>query len=125
MTGTETLTAVLFAVVVLITVAITFWASRQNAGTTDYYAGGRQFSGFQNGMAISGDYMSAASFLGISGAIAHGVAWGETSTKPTGCCTRKSPNVAPIRIWTSAPTCTARSSPARSSTSSGRHGRSR
>ena len=36
----------------------------------DYYAGGRSFSGFQNGLAISGDYMSAASFLGISGAIA-------------------------------------------------------
>jgi cation/acetate symporter len=51
-------------------VAITFWASRQTHGTTDYYSGGRSFSGFQNGMAISGDYMSAASFLGISGAIA-------------------------------------------------------
>ena len=37
---------------------------------TDYYAGGRSFSGFQNGLAIGGDYMSAASFLGISGAIA-------------------------------------------------------
>src|SRR5678810_695804 len=35
-----------------------------------YYAGGRSFSGFQNGLAIGGDYMSAASFLGISGAIA-------------------------------------------------------
>ncbi len=70
MSGTETLTAVLFIAVVLITVGITFWASRQTSGTTDFYAGGRQFSGFQNGMAISGDYMSAASFLGISGAIA-------------------------------------------------------
>ena len=70
MSGTETLTAALFIAVVLITVAITFWASRQTTGTTDFYAGGRQFSGFQNGMAISGDYMSAASFLGISGAIA-------------------------------------------------------
>jgi cation/acetate symporter len=70
MTGTETLTAALFAIVVLITIGITFWASRQTTGTANYYAGGRQFSGFQNGMAISGDYMSAASFLGISGAIA-------------------------------------------------------
>jgi cation/acetate symporter len=68
--SSETLTAVLFIAVVLVTVAITFWASRQTHGTTDYYAGGRSFSGFQNGMAISGDYMSAASFLGISGAIA-------------------------------------------------------
>jgi cation/acetate symporter len=66
----ETLTAILFVAVVLVTVAITFWASRQTHGATDYYAGGRSFSGFQNGMAISGDYMSAASFLGISGAIA-------------------------------------------------------
>jgi len=68
--STQTLTAVLFVAVVLITVAITFWASRQTSGATDFYAGGRSFSGFQNGMAISGDYMSAASFLGISGAIA-------------------------------------------------------
>ena len=66
----DTLTAVLFIAVVLITVGITFWASRQTRGAADFYAGGRSFSGFQNGMAISGDYMSAASFLGISGAIA-------------------------------------------------------
>ncbi len=68
--SSDTLTAILFVAVVLITVGITFWANRQTHGTTDYYAGGRSFSGFQNGMAISGDYMSAASFLGISGAIA-------------------------------------------------------
>jgi cation/acetate symporter len=57
-------------VVVAITVGITFWASRNTKTAADYYAGGRSFSGFQNGLAISGDYMSAASFLGISGAIA-------------------------------------------------------
>src|SRR6478735_4984305 len=68
--SSDTLTAVLFIVVVLITVGITFWASRKGSGTTDFYSGGRSFSGFQNGMAVSGDYMSAASFLGISGAIA-------------------------------------------------------
>ena len=68
--STQVLTSILFLAVVALTVGITFWASRQNAGTTDYYAGGRSFSGFQNGMAVSGDYMSAASFLGISGAIA-------------------------------------------------------
>jgi cation/acetate symporter len=68
--SSQALTTVLFLAVVLLTVGITFWASRKNQGTTDYYAGGRSFSGFQNGMAISGDYMSAASFLGISGAIA-------------------------------------------------------
>ncbi|MDQ3663965.1 MAG: cation acetate symporter [Actinomycetota bacterium] len=63
------LTSVLFLVVVAITIAITVWASRHNRDATDYYAGGRSFSGFQNGLAVSGDYMSAASFLGISGAI--------------------------------------------------------
>jgi len=64
------LTASLFIVIVLITVGITFWASRNNKTAADYYAGGRSFTGVQNGFAVSGDYMSAASFLGISGAIA-------------------------------------------------------
>jgi cation/acetate symporter len=68
--STQTLTTILFLAVVALTVGITIWASRQTSGATDYYAGGRSFSGFQNGLAISGDYMSAASFLGISGAIA-------------------------------------------------------
>ena len=68
--SSETLATILFLVVVGITVAITFWASRQNKSAADYYAAGRSFSGFQNGLAISGDYMSAASFLGISGLIA-------------------------------------------------------
>ena len=66
----QALTTVLFLTVVAVTIGITFWASRQSSGTADYYAGGRGFSGFQNGLAIGGDYMSAASFLGISGAIA-------------------------------------------------------
>jgi cation/acetate symporter len=68
--STQTLTTVLFLAVVALTVGITIWASRQTSGAADYYAGGRSFSGFQNGLAIGGDYMSAASFLGISGAIA-------------------------------------------------------
>ena len=68
--SSETLATILFLVVVGITVGITFWASRQNTTAADYYAAGRNFSGFQNGLAISGDYMSAASFLGISGLIA-------------------------------------------------------
>ena len=68
--SSQTLSAILFVLVVLVTVAITFWASRSTAGTTGYYAAGRSFGGFQNGMAVSGDYMSAASFLGISGLIA-------------------------------------------------------
>ena len=68
--STQTLTTILFIAVVALTVAITLWASRQTAGAADFYAGGRSFSGFQNGLAVSGDYMSAASFLGISGLIA-------------------------------------------------------
>src|SRR5215204_2295095 len=68
--SSEALSTVLFLVVVAITIGITFWASRNTKSASDYYAGGRNFSGFQNGLAISGDYMSAASFLGISGAIA-------------------------------------------------------
>jgi cation/acetate symporter len=66
----QLLTGSLFIVIVLVTVAITFMASRNNKTAADYYAGGRSFSGAQNGFAVAGDYMSAASFLGISGAIA-------------------------------------------------------
>src|ERR687893_112739 len=66
----RTLTITLFLVFVAATLAITIWASRQTKTATDFYAGGRSFSGFQNGMAIGGDYMSAASFLGIAGIIA-------------------------------------------------------
>ncbi|MGZ5414174.1 MAG: solute symporter family protein [Aeromicrobium sp.] len=68
--GHQGLTTGLFLLVVLLTVGITFWASRNTKTAADYYAGGRAFSGPQNGFAIAGDYMSAASFLGISGAIA-------------------------------------------------------
>src|SRR3954466_14158865 len=66
----RTLTITLFLCFVAITLGITIWASRQTKTATDFYAGGRSFSGFQNGMAIGGDYMSAASFLGIAGLIA-------------------------------------------------------
>ncbi|MDX2920275.1 MULTISPECIES: cation acetate symporter [Streptomyces] len=60
----------LFAAFVVATLFITVWAGRQTKSASDFYAGGRQFTGFQNGLAVSGDYMSAASFLGIAGAIA-------------------------------------------------------
>jgi cation/acetate symporter len=69
-TTARSLTITLFLIFVAVTLAITIWASRQTKSATDYYAGGRSFSGFQNGMAIGGDYMSAASFLGIAGIIA-------------------------------------------------------
>ena len=68
--ATQTLTTSLFLAVVAVTIGITIWASRNTKGAADYYAAGRNISGFQNGLAISGDYMSAASFLGISGASA-------------------------------------------------------
>ncbi|NUT32990.1 MAG: cation acetate symporter [Hamadaea sp.] len=70
MTNARTLTIILFLVLVAVTLGITIWASRQTRTATDFYAGGRSFSAFQNGMAIGGDYMSAASFLGIAGLIA-------------------------------------------------------
>ncbi|WP_407697581.1 solute symporter family protein [Streptomyces corynorhini] len=60
----------LFGLFVVATLVITVWAGRQTKSASDFYAGGRQFTGFQNGLAVSGDYMSAASFLGIAGAIA-------------------------------------------------------
>ena len=68
--GNATLNITIFAVFVLITLGIVLKASRRNATAADYYAGGRAFTGRQNGIAIAGDYLSAASFLGIAGAIA-------------------------------------------------------
>ena len=60
----------IFGAFVLVTLFITFKASRNNKSAADYYAAGRNISGTQNGLAIAGDYLSAASFLGIAGAIA-------------------------------------------------------
>jgi cation/acetate symporter len=60
---------VLFLVFVLVTLGITYWAARRTKTTNDFYAAGGGITGFQNGLAISGDYMSAASFLGIAGLV--------------------------------------------------------
>jgi cation/acetate symporter len=60
----------IFAAFVVITLVVVFRASRNTKTAADYYAAGRAFTGPQNGIAISGDYLSAASFLGIAGAIA-------------------------------------------------------
>jgi cation/acetate symporter len=60
----------IFALFVVITLFIVFRASRTSKTAVDYYAAGHSFTGAQNGVAISGDYLSAASFLGIAGAIA-------------------------------------------------------
>ena len=64
------LAVALFAVVVLITLAITLWVGRRGQAAEDFFAGGRDFSPLQNGFALSGDYLSAASFLGVAGLIA-------------------------------------------------------
>ncbi|WP_323148917.1 cation acetate symporter [Pseudomonas oryzihabitans] len=56
----------MFVVFVGATLGITYWASKRNRSAADYYAAGGRITGFQNGLAIAGDYMSAASFLGIS-----------------------------------------------------------
>ena len=68
--GNPTVNIAIFALFVVATLAIVIRASRNNRTAADYYAGGRSFTGPQNGIAISGDYLSAASFLGIAGAIA-------------------------------------------------------
>ena len=68
--GNTTLNIAIFGLFVLITLGIVIRVSKQNTTAADYYAGGRAFSGRQNGIAITGDYLSAASFLGIAGAIA-------------------------------------------------------
>ncbi|GAA1097869.1 solute symporter family protein [Nocardiopsis metallicus] len=60
----------LCALFVLVTLAVTIRARRTTKGAVDFYAGGRGFSSTQNGLALTGDYLSAASFLGIAGMIA-------------------------------------------------------
>ncbi|MBJ8348391.1 cation acetate symporter [Antrihabitans sp. YC2-6] len=60
----------IFALFVAVTMVVVIRASRNNKSAADFFTGGRSFSGPQNGVAIAGDYLSAASFLGIAGAIA-------------------------------------------------------
>lgn len=55
---------------VLLTLAITYWSARRSQGAAQYFAAGRRITAWQNGLAVAGDYMSAASFLGIAGMIA-------------------------------------------------------
>lgn len=59
----------MFLVFVLATLGITWWAARRTRSASDYYAAGGSITGTQNGLAIAGDFMSAASFLGISGLV--------------------------------------------------------
>jgi cation/acetate symporter len=61
---------IIFFVFVSITLGITYWAAKRTRTASEFYAADRSISGFQNGLALSGDYMSAASFLGIAGMVA-------------------------------------------------------
>ena len=61
---------VMFIVFIAITLGITYWAARRTQGSAAFFAANRQIKGWQNGIAVAGDYMSAASFLGIAGLIA-------------------------------------------------------
>ncbi|WP_423368889.1 cation acetate symporter [Burkholderia sp. LMG 32019] len=67
--ATNTTAIVLFALFVAGTLWITKWAASRTRSAADFYTAGGGITGFQNGLAISGDYMSAASFLGISAAV--------------------------------------------------------
>ena len=58
-----------FAVVLAVTLAVTYWASKRTRTATEFWAAGRGISGIQNGFAVAGDYMSASSFLGFAGLI--------------------------------------------------------
>jgi cation/acetate symporter len=60
---------VIFAAVLLLTLGITWWASRRTKSASDFWAAARGISPLQNGLAVAGDYMSAAAFLGVSGLI--------------------------------------------------------
>ncbi|MDQ3818447.1 MAG: cation acetate symporter [Acidobacteriota bacterium] len=60
----------MFLAFVAVTLVITYWAARRSRGAAAYFAANRQITGWQNGLAVAGDYMSAASFLGIAGLIA-------------------------------------------------------
>jgi len=69
--GTLSPEAVLFFLLfVLATLAVTWWASQHTGTTREFYAAGRSITGLQNGLALAGDYLSAASFLGIAGIVA-------------------------------------------------------
>jgi cation/acetate symporter len=65
----KVITLSMFAVIISITLGVVIWAARKTKTTADFYAAGGGITGTQNGWAIAGDYMSAASFLGISGMI--------------------------------------------------------
>ena len=63
------MTFAVFGVIIAITMGVTYWAAQHTHTTSEFYAAGRSVTGIQNGWAIAGDYLSAASFLGIAGLI--------------------------------------------------------
>lgn len=67
--GLNTTAISLFLCLVLITLGITYWAARKTKSANDFYAAGGKITGFQNGLAIAGDFMSAGAFLGLSGLV--------------------------------------------------------
>jgi cation/acetate symporter len=67
--GLNLAAVIMFFAFVAMTLGITWWAARRTRSAADFYAAGGGITGFQNGLAIAGDYMSAASFLGISGLV--------------------------------------------------------
>jgi cation/acetate symporter len=68
--GSSSVAIAWFLGFVAITLGITYWAARKTRSTRDYFAAGESISAVQNGFALAGDYMSAASFLGIAGLVA-------------------------------------------------------
>ena len=68
----------IFVLVILATLGITFWAARRAKGRSDFYAAGGKISGWQNGLAIAGDFLSATTFLGMTGMFF------QTGVDPTG-----------------------------------------
>ncbi|MBK3332569.1 sodium/solute symporter [Persephonella atlantica] len=68
--GMNPVAVAFFLFFIAATLGITYWAAKRSRTATEFYAAGRSISGFQNGLALAGDYMSAASFLGIAGMVA-------------------------------------------------------
>lgn len=67
--GANPVAIAIFVLFVIATLLVSYWASKRTSSSQDFYTAGGQITGAQNGLAIAGDYMSAASFLGISGLV--------------------------------------------------------
>jgi hypothetical protein len=83
----EPLPVAIVCALIAATIGITAFAKRRNLDTGDHYVAGRRLSGWQNGLALAGDQISAASFLGITGAVA---LTGMTASCSASGCRRRS-----------------------------------